>query len=155
MEVSLQIFDMLCIGQSLYMVIPIRVLPLGDPRRPGQEQWDFSKNKTLKKSNSYCEAQPHSEISVRRTNEDLAARIPVVFPSDVHDQHSAVEGSELLLTRGSDSLPPRVARAPCGTRVAASGGHPTAWTGAGVAIPSSPQNARRANVSKNIRFESW
>ena len=48
MEGSLQIPDILYIGQSLYKGIPVNVpaaltvLPLGDPRHPGPEQWDFN-----------------------------------------------------------------------------------------------------------------
>ena len=63
MEGSLQIPDILYMGQTLYKGIPVNVpaaltvLPLGDPRRPGPEQWDFNITTPRKIAIRPCEAQ--------------------------------------------------------------------------------------------------
>ena len=63
MEGSLQTPDILYIGQTLYKGIPVNVpaaltvLPLGDPRRPGPEQWDFNITTPRKEAIRPCEAQ--------------------------------------------------------------------------------------------------
>ena len=63
MEGSLQTPDILYIGQTLSKGIPVNVpaaltvLPLGDPRRPGPEQWDFNITTPRKEAIRPCEAQ--------------------------------------------------------------------------------------------------
>ncbi len=63
MEGSLQILDILYMGQTLYKGIPVNVpaaltvLPLGDPRSPGPGQWDLNITTPRKKAIRPREAQ--------------------------------------------------------------------------------------------------
>ncbi len=63
MEGSLQIPDILYMGQTLYKGIPVNVpaaltvLPLGDPRSPGPGQWDLNITTPRKKAIRPREAQ--------------------------------------------------------------------------------------------------